>query len=92
MNFQQVLGIFKKKSLAPAVDATGRPLIQRNPGRAYVSGGQLPAQRPVNTSATVSITQQGVGQLPMSGGQQQVMQVISTDPAVLRQLADKGRI
>ena len=92
MNFQQVLGIFKKKSLAPAVDATGRPLLQRNPGRAYVSGGSLPPQRPINTSATVPLTQQGVGQLPMSGSQQQVMQVISTDPAVLRQLADEGKI
>ena len=77
MNFQQVLGIFKKKSLAPAVDATGRPLLQRNPGRAYVSGGSLPPQRPINTSATVPLIQQGVGQLPMSGSQQQVMQVIS---------------
>ncbi len=92
MNFQQVLGIFKKKSLAPAVDATGRPLLQRNPGRAYVSGGSLPPQRPINTSATVSLTPQGAGKLPMSGGQQQVMQVISTDPAVLRDLADKGMI
>ena len=81
MNFQQVLGIFKKKPLAPAVDATGRPLLQKNPGRAYVSGGSLPPKRPINTSATVPLTQQGVGQLPMSGSQQQVMQVISTDPA-----------
>jgi hypothetical protein len=46
----------------------------------------------MNTSATVPLTQQGVGQLPMSGSQQQVMQVISTDPAVLRQLADEGKI
>ena len=92
MNFQSVLNIFKKKPLAPAVDAMGRPLIQRNPGRAYVSGGQLPAPRRVNTSATVALPPPTPGKLPMSGGQQQIMEVVSTDPAVLRQLADEGRI
>ena len=102
MNFQSVLNIFKKKPLAPAVDATGRPLLQKDPGRAYVVGGKLPKQQkapaPPNTQEALQAAinwnrlQQSKGKLGMSGGQQQIMQVISQDPAVLRNLADEGRI
>lgn len=106
MNFQSILNVFKKKPVAPPVDATGRPLLQKDPGRAYVVGGKLPKQQkttaPPNTKAKErealqaainwNRLQQSKGKLGMSGGQQQIMEVISQDPAAIRQLADEGRI
>jgi len=102
MNFQSILNVFKRKPVAPPVDATGRPLLQRDPGRAYVVGGRLPKQQkttaPPNTREALQAAinwnrlQQSKGKLGMSGGQQQIMEVISQDPAAIRQLADQGRV
>jgi hypothetical protein len=102
MNFQSILNVFKRKPVAPPVDATGRPLLQRDPGRAYVVGGKLPKQTkitaPPNTREALQAAinwnrlQQSKGKLGMSGGQQQIMEVISQDPAAIRQLADQGKV